>query len=229
MTSLRTLSCALTSLWVLSGPLAAQSVDDPPQIVVGPMAGIALSTLRGAGVDDADVRTGVIAGGFATFSFTAYFAFQPQVVYVQKGANFKRDAVPGSPTGALALSYIEIPLLFQARYPIGTGAWPLTVSAIAGPSIAIKVNCKDTIVEGQATDCDRTPSTDTQLEPVKISSLDFSAVFGVGLDFWHFAFQAKYDYSFQSIYTYPNSAYPYQVDIKNQAWELTLGYQIKIH
>lgn len=227
MTSLRTLACALTCLSVLSGSLAAQS-DDPPQIVVGPMVGMAFSTLRGAGVDDADVRTGVVAGGFATFSFTPYFAFQPQVFYVQKGANFKRTLLPGSPSAALALGYIEIPLLFQGRYPIGTGRWPLTISAIAGPAISIKVNCKDTIVGGDQGDCDRNPGTDTQQEPVEISNLDFSAVFGVGLDVWHFAFQARYDYGFQSIYSYPNQAYPYQIDIKNQAWELTLGYQIQI-
>ena len=228
MTLLRTMAFATGLACLAAGSAAAQLEDEHAPIIVGPMAGVSFSTLRGAGVGDADVRAGFLGGGFVTISISPNFAVEPQVFYVQKGANYHADSAGTQLSSSRALSYIEIPLLFKARYPVGTARWPLIVSAIAGPAIAIRTGCTYTDPSGAQIDCGKQPGTDSNMQEVQVANLDLSASFGVGLDFSHFAFQARYDYSFTNLFTYPNVNYPYTTDIKNQAWFLTLGYKIAI-
>jgi hypothetical protein len=222
------MTCALLLLASLAGRVSAQFEDEPPRIVVGPMVGVSFSTLRGADVGDADVRSGVTAGGFLTLTFTTYFALEPQLLYTQKGANYHADSAGVSLSTATTLTYIELPLLFKARYPVGTGKWPLMFSAIAGPAIGINIGCQYIDDDGRSTKCGDRDLGPNMTDP-EATGLDFSAIFGVGISYYHFAFQARYDYSFNSIYTSSNSPFSSTPDIKNQAWALTLGYKIEIN
>ena len=228
MTLFRTAGCAVMMLVLMAAKGVAQFEDEPPAIVVGPMAGVSFSTLRGADVGDADVRVGATAGAFLTLTFTPYFALEPQVLYIQKGANYHADSAGVTLSTANTLGYIELPLLFKARYPVTTGKWPLMFSAIAGPAIGINVGCEYIENDGRSTRCGERDLGPNAMDP-EATGLDFSAIFGVGVSYCHFTFQARYDYSFNNTYTSSNSLFSSAPDIKNQAWELTLGYKIGIN
>lgn len=230
MTARRILTSAAVLLATVTGAAAAQLDDEPARVVIGPMGGISFATLRGSGVvADADVRTGAIIGGFATFTISPYFAFEPQVIYVQKGANFDAGTGGAEVITGYALTYLEIPLLFKARYPIGEGRWPVTIGVIAGPAIGLNTGCNSSNSTG-STKCGTRPippgTNPFEPEP---TGVDYSAVFGVGVDVWHFAFQARYDYSFSRTFSNYNPNNANAVDIHNQAWGITLGYKIAIN
>jgi hypothetical protein len=226
VSALRTLTCALAALGCITGTAAAQLDDEPARTVVGPMAGMSISTFRGAAVGNADVRTGLIAGGFATFSFSPYFAFEPQVAYVQKGANYTTGSAGGMLGVSYSLTYLEIPLLFKARYPIAGGKWPTIISVVAGPAIGLNTSCNYGSGSSK-TKCGTRGILPTVFDPPP-TGVDYSAVFGIGLDVWHIALQARYDYSFTQTFNTGDLGPYTPVDIKNQAWEITLGYKFAI-
>ena len=65
-------------------PALAQKLS----IDVGPLAGVAVSSWRGAGLRPLPrIRTGFVGGGFFAIRIGKYFALEPQVLYVQKGTN----------------------------------------------------------------------------------------------------------------------------------------------
>jgi hypothetical protein len=227
VSAVRTLTCTVATLACLAGSATAQLDDEPARTVVGPMAGMSFATLRGSGVvADANVRSGIIVGGFATFTISPYFAFEPQVVYVQKGATFSTESSNPDVNSGFALTYLEIPLLFKARYPLGEGKWPTIFSVIAGPAIGLNTGCNWESTGGN-TKCGTRNLAPNIFDP-EPTGVDYSAVFGVGLDVWHIAFQARYDYSFTRTFSNYNPDNGDPVDIKNQAWEITLGYKIAI-
>jgi hypothetical protein len=229
VTLLRTAVFTIGFACLAAGTAAAQFDDELAKVVVGPMAGVSFSTLRGAGVGDADIRAGLVAGGFVTVGITPFFAIEPQVFYIQKGANYHADSSGVELSTAYALTYLEIPLLFKARYPITEGRWPLIVSAIAGPSIGLNVRCDYIDNDNVSTRCGERHAGPNVSDP-PANGLDFSAAFGVGFDFFHFAFQARYDYSFSYTFQGYNPAFPTSTaDIHNQAWVLSLGYKFAMN
>jgi len=65
--------------------------------------------------NDVDRRTGLMVGGFAVFNIPGPFAFQPELNYIQKGAQVQGGAGSGGAT--LKLDYIEVPLLAKVQTP----------------------------------------------------------------------------------------------------------------
>lgn len=78
-------------------------------VSLGLKAGVGLTNFRGADAN-ADNRFGFQAGGFANIGFSKLFAFQPELLYSQKGANDK-----GNSDAGLRLSYLDLPLAFHVN------------------------------------------------------------------------------------------------------------------
>ena len=87
------------------------------------------------------------------------------------------------------------------------------------------MSCKVDYPAGASVDCEDVPPNSYYGDPAP-AGLDFSGIFGIGFDFYHFAFQARYDLSITDSYSDVSTLAPI---LKNVAWELTLGYKFAIH
>ena len=222
---LRPASIALFAVLAVPPIASAQFLDEQPRLVAGPMVGVSFANLRGAGAVNTKASTGFVGGAFVTYLFTPYFGIQAEVFYVGKGASFEYDSAGTSAGTSTSTTYLEIPILFKARYPVTGGEWPLTFSVVAGPSIGLLVSCKVDYPAGASVDCEDIPPSPYYGDRTP-AGLDFSGIFGIGFDFYHFAFQARYDLSITDSYSDVSTLAPI---LKNVAWELTLGYKFAIH
>lgn len=80
-------------------------------VSLGLKAGATLTSFVGADTgNNFDYRFGFLAGGFANIGFARLFAFQPEIIYSQKGANLS-----GSSDIGVRLHYIDVPLAFHVN------------------------------------------------------------------------------------------------------------------
>jgi hypothetical protein len=195
------------------------------QVSVGPMAGVAIYTFTGSGADivDPDLganfsktsRVGFLAGGFAEFEFGEIFAVEPQLLWVQRGAKYEVDLSDGSGSGSLTfkLDYIQVPVLFKAEYR--KAGQEFAPSLFAGPAVAFRTSCKLQVESGSGSLSDDCPAN-------TVSGTAWSLIFGVGLEYSRFVFQARYDLGLSSV------AQGSADDFKNGGWGITLGYGFPI-
>ncbi|RYE89291.1 MAG: PorT family protein, partial [Cytophagaceae bacterium] len=101
-------------------------------VSLGLKAGASLTSYTGADADVAHYRLGFHAGIFANIGLTSLFAFQPELLYSQKGANL------GNNTDiSLRLHYVDVPLAFH----INTGG----LFFEAGPQVGFLVAAKSQV------------------------------------------------------------------------------------
>lgn len=134
----RTLLAAVVTLPAI---LAAQPAQSPalspalrPAPRFGVLAGASIATLAGDPVEEWDSRTGFVAGATLTLPLTSVVAFQPEVLFAQKGARISEDGF----TATFKLAYVEVPLLLRVDVPT-TGA--VRPHLFAGPALAFKASC----------------------------------------------------------------------------------------
>ena len=197
---LRPASIALFAVLTAPHIASAQFLDEQHRLVAGPMVGVSFANLRGAGASNTHARTGFVGGAFATYLFTPYFGIQPEVFYVRKGATFEYDSAGATAGSSTSTTYLEIPVLFKARYPVTQGQWPLTFSVVAGPALGLLVSCQVDYPAGASVDCEDIPPSPYYGDRMP-AGVDFSGIFGIGLDFYHLAFQARYDLSITDSYS----------------------------
>lgn len=147
------------------------------QISIGPKVGLNYSTFGGdnSNGDGISYLIGVQFGAVAQINFNEQFAFQPELLYFQKGAkseffdagfNFEIDK---------AINYLEVPLL--AKYMFGdTEATQFYL--IGGPSIGIGLNVNIITEEGEE-ESEETVSFEDQM----LNRLDIALSFGGGVQF----------------------------------------------
>ncbi|NML66715.1 PorT family protein [Hymenobacter sp. RP-2-7] len=71
---------------------------------------VGADTKNAAGTSGYDYRFGFLAGGFANIGFARLFAFQPEIIYSQKGANYKNVT-----DMSVRLHYVDVPLAFHVN------------------------------------------------------------------------------------------------------------------
>lgn len=187
---LLTLSAASTA--------AAQSVVDAGRTSFGVLAGVNVASFGGSDGDDLeDSRTGFLVGGFAVVRLSPVFAFQPEVLYAQKGAGGSFTEEGSTASVEFQLSYLEVPLLLRLDVPGGTAARPFL---LVGPSVALNVGCEVEAsfdgVTGSA-DCDEEDAAEPQ-------SVDFGGLVGGGLEFplgtRSLSVGVRYTYGFSDVF-----------------------------
>lgn len=148
-------------------------------------------------------RTGFCGGAFVAFRLAESFFIQPEVLYTQKGARYEESGEELT----VALDYVEVPLLFKARFGSG-GARP---SLFAGPSAAFKIRSQ--------------LEFDGEKEEVEeVKGTEFGIVAGAGLDLaagsGAFVIDARYTWGLTTVLDSSESA-----DVKNGVWSFSIGYQ----
>lgn len=121
--------------------------------------------------DDLNRRTGFLAGAFVQLDFAGPFALQPEVLYVQKGAEREDDLQGTTVTTTTKLDYIEVPVLAKFQLPV-TG--PFSPNLFAGPTAGFNVTSEAEVEGGGQSETEDIENT---------SSTEFGVVFGVGGDF----------------------------------------------
>lgn len=183
----------LAVLFLMPSALVAQG---NPRMT-GLTAGFNLSRFGGEDVSDVttDGRVGLAVGIFGSFALSDAFAFQPELLFIQKGADFVADDGTG---GAFRLDYVQIPLL--ARIRIATGDAKTVPFVMVGPSIAFRIGCDagvNTPTGFVSQECDA-------ISPSGIASTDFSLIGGAGVEISNLILSVRYDYSLTQLKLLPD-------------------------
>ena len=172
-------------------------------VSLGLKAGASLTDFVGADATNGfNNRFGFHAGIFANIGFARLFAFQPEVIYSQKGAHFANNSDAG-----LRLHYVDVPLAFH----VNTDGFFFE----AGPQVGFLVAAKSQI---------GSVSTDAK---DAFKSVDFGYLGGLGYQLKHgLGIGLRYNGAFSNIYKEvplsTNSVY--QQRTRNSAFQLYATY-----
>lgn len=130
---------AACGLALAAPALSAQATtasDAGPRL--GILVGLNSSTFGGGELGDgADRRTGLAIGGYGVFRINPAVSFRPELLYARKGA---AQSAEGDEV-AIALSYVEAPLLLQFA-PAARGATGVRPHFYVGPTLALRTGCE---------------------------------------------------------------------------------------
>ena len=165
--------------------------------MTGLTAGINLSRFGGEDVSDVttDGRVGLAVGLFGSFLLSDAFAFQPELLFIQKGADFVAEDGTG---GAFRLDYLQIPLL--ARIRLSTGEAKAVPFVTVGPAIAFRLGCDG----GLNTPGGFVSQECESISPSGVASTDFSLIGGAGVEISNLILSVRYDYSFSQLNLLPD-------------------------
>ncbi|MES2304453.1 MAG: porin family protein [Gemmatimonadota bacterium] len=157
-------------------PLAAQGHFG---IVAGGVSSNMTASGGGASISFKS-RTGFAAGLSMVHTISKDLDFAPELLYIQKGSKFTE----GSEAASLKVSYVELPLLFRAKF--GTaGTRPFVM---AGPAIAVKASCKVSGSSGNVSVSSNCDDVD-----VNVKSTDVGAMFGAGVAAKRLSISVRYE------------------------------------
>jgi hypothetical protein len=176
-------------------PAALEAQGNPR--MTGLTAGFNLSRFGGEDVSDVstDGRVGLAVGVFGSFLLSDAIAFQPEILFIQKGADFTADDGTG---GLFQLDYVQIPVLF--RFRISSGESKAVPFVTAGPAIAFRIGCDAGVVTPGGVvsqECDAISSSG-------IASTDFSLIAGAGVEISNLILSVRYDYSLTQLNLLPD-------------------------
>lgn len=172
-------------------------------VSLGLKAGASLTNLTGANAFANDYRFGFHGGVFANIGLTSLFAFQPELLYSQKGGNYRNTT-----DASLRLHYVDVPLAFH----VNTGG----LFFEAGPQIGFLVAAKSQVGN---------TSTDVKNG---YNTVDFGYLFGLGYQLKHgLGVGLRYNGGFTNV---PQSATFGNTTIQNRerngAFQLYLTYSV---
>jgi hypothetical protein len=184
----------------------AQRRGHTNSVSLGLKAGASLTSFTGADAKGYDNRFGFHAGVFANIGLTKLFAFQPELLYSQKGANYANTT-----DVSLRLHYIDVPLAFH----VNTGG----LFFEAGPQVGFLVGAKY-----------QTGSITTDIKD-RNNSVDFGYLFGLGYQLKHgLGVGLRYNGGFTNVpqaITFGNTTA--QSRQRNSAFQLYLTYSVNGH
>lgn len=131
-------------------------------------------------------RSGIAAGVGYDWALGSSLVFAPELLFVSKGFELTTEGIDFG----IKLGYAEIPLLVRAN--LGSAGASVRPFLLAGPVIGFKLSCK---VTGSAEGISVTTDCESAEEDVElpITSTDFGAMFGGGLQFGRYGISVRYD------------------------------------
>lgn len=158
---------------LLAAPAARAQSESPLERPVRTAVVVGGSIARMTQVEDAEPRNGLVLGGQLIIRANALFAFQPELLYVQKGLEGALE-FGGTPVAlAYRSDYLEVPLL--ARLSLGGRA--VRPFVLAGPALAFSLACN---IDGEVDGSTETIAcADADAEP---AAVDVGLVAGGGLE-----------------------------------------------
>lgn len=153
-----------------------------------------------------DTRTGYLIGVYYTILFSENFGLQPELFYNSIGSK--------SGSSTISVDYVSLPIFL--RYNI-TNQFHL----LAGPQIGYLISA-----DGQNTS--PTGGVTTSIKD-NINSMDFGAVFGIGVDLKKFNFGLRYSIGFNNIIKNPmgsSQGFTFKQEVSNVGWQIVAGYRL---
>ena len=166
---------------------------------VQPRVGISAADFNGA--SDTEVRVGFIAGAELEYQVKSWLGLSAGMFYSQQGA----EAELGSSDLTWKIDYVNVPVV--ANFYVWKG-----LALKAGLQPGFKMNAK---FEGSAGDY----QVGTDMDDVK--SIDLSIPVGISYDFGGLVLDARYNFGISKIFDYND-------DLKNLAFQLTIGYKFSL-
>jgi Outer membrane protein beta-barrel domain len=157
-----------------------------------------------------DTRTGYLVGLYYTIMFSgSNIGLQPELFYNSVGSR--------SGSSTISINYATLPIFI--RYNI-TKQFHL----LGGPQIGylISADGQNTSPAGGAT---------TNIKD-NINSMDFGAVFGIGVDLGKFNVGLRYSIGFSNIIKNPTGSsqgFTFKQEVSNVGWQIVAGYRLFGH
>lgn len=205
---MRWIRSGISGVVLLTLAAAAGQAQEERVIDFGLMGGGTFSKFGGKDMGDFNkTNVGFAAGGFVTLGLGPYFAIEPEVLWVQKGAKNEVDDTK------FAISYVQIPFLAKFRIPAKGDGMQVSPHLYAGAALAFKVAC--TVSSGTNSDSCEDVGADVKRN-------DLSFVFGAGVDIGRAMIGGRYDLGLMKI---DRSANP--EDVKNRTFSLLVGWTFR--
>jgi len=199
------LSAFLIVLLTLSTTPAFGQTGGALETKTGLRIGATFMTIGGDDApSDLDRRTGLMAGGFVVFDVAGPLALQPELNYIQKGAE------SGGTT--TKLGYIELPLLLKVQAP---SSGPVSPNLFLGPTAALNVNAEEETSSGTTDISDDVRSGELGL----MVGVGVDAALGVGT----LLVDARYGLGLTSLDEDDDIAET-DISTRNQGFMITVGY-----
>jgi hypothetical protein len=141
---------------------------------LGLKGGINSASLSGEGTDVLNALTTFGFGAYARVNLSPQFAFQPEIIYVLKGAKESASMMDIDAEAKVKIRYVEIPVLARIEIPTKGNVAP---HLYAGPAFAFATSAK---AEIKVTMAGFGISEEMDISNEKSS--DFGLVFGGGVD-----------------------------------------------
>jgi outer membrane protein with beta-barrel domain len=211
---------------LVANPACAQHLS----FDVGPMAGAAIASWRGADTrGGAGSRTSFVGGGFVTIGIGKYFALEPQVLYAQKGTELTGSGV----TVTYKQNYVEIPFLITGKYPFA-GPMSFAPTIFAGPALAFQTSCRFSSTGTSGPGYQVFPVSDAMCDSLlaagnaaSMRHTDALLVLGGGFNVGRVKLLARYDLGLTRFFVQrPPLRTP--LDIKTQAWVVSAGFRLPL-
>lgn len=172
-------------------------------VSLGLKAGASLTNLVGSNAQNLDNLFGFHAGVFANINLTSLFAFQPELIYSQKG--YKSPTVSDNNR---RFHYIDVPLAFH----VNTGGLFFEAGPQVGFLVAAKANAGNTSVDVKNL----------------YNTVDFGYLFGLGYQLKHgLGVGLRYNSGFTNIgQSTTIGSITYQDKARNSAFQLYLTYSV---
>lgn len=191
------------------------AVEAQAQVTLGLKAGLNLANVTADEPDgtniDLDGRNTFGGGAYFQLGLGDVFALQAEALYTPRGA--KRKDVDTT----LDLSYIDVPLLFLVRVPVGDAS--IQPILYTGPVVSFETKCRLTGEGGTSVDCG------SQTESLfRTRSPDFSGAFGGGFE----VFMGQYTLQLDIRYTLgfvniDDTSEGLAGSAKNRTWSFYIG------
>lgn len=153
-----------------------------------------------------DTRTGYLIGVYYSIMFSRNIGLQPELFYNSIGSR--------SGSSTIRVDYASLPIFL--RYNI-TNQFHL----LGGPQIGYLISA-----DGQNTS--PTGGATTNIKD-NINSMDFGAVFGIGVDLGKFNLGLRYSKGFTNIIKNPTGSaqgFSFKQEVSNVGWQIVAGYRL---
>lgn len=192
----------MKKIFVIVALVALCAVNANAQTHVGVKGGVVFDNLNlKSGTNNAnfDAKTGFEAGFVLQSQLGSGFAIQPELLFVQKGAELNASVASVSYT----MSNIEIPIGFQWGYQVDASLNLRPFISVA-PYASFAVNRTLKYGVGLIGYEGEVDLSDSEWDGMK--KFDYGFHFGVGLDIWKIQVMAKYDLGLGNVFdfTYNN-------------------------
>jgi hypothetical protein len=192
----RAILAALFTL-VVAAPGFAQGVA-----TFGAKAGVNFADVSVDPADEGccDMKTGLAIGGFVDIGIRNAVSFQPEVLYMQKGAKFEEDGIEAK----AHIDSVQIPLLVKFNFQTEGQARPF---AVFGPGLGFISSAKF-----------KAEGFEDEDFKDELETLDFSLIFGGGVTVRNFIIEARYDLGLNNIQKDEDGS------LKSRTFTLLFGY-----